>query len=173
MLHARFWLWVFSARDLVYFRSISSLPSHCVWGLGFISPLFHVFIVLGWQFCPKLGHLCMYIYVYIWTRVPGLALSMLHAKKNTLKFKIHLTCLRMTLWSHFHCLHKVLTGLFRCACVAEPVLGYIPCASSHTMGMGLSENSTRSWTVLGWTIHQIHPSWGLECLGLFEMLWGI
>lgn len=154
MLPARLWLGVFSARDLVYFRSISRLPSHCVWGLGFLSP---VFLLLIYE--PEFLHSFYAPYKKKKKKLHLNSRFIWPVGQHLLKDDLLLMC-------NFHCLHQMLTGAGSGVSV---LLGEIPCASSHTRAAGaprleLSTNSIRSQTDLGCTIHQVHPSWGLDSL---------
>lgn len=155
---------------MVYIRSISSLPSLCLWGLGFLSP---VFLLL--------------MYGYIWARVPGLSLYSMEKRKITLKFKVHLTYLSAPAWGWPSVgveqlplpspgAHK---GWVMCACVAEPALGYTTSASSHTRAAGaavpLGWGSLRIPSGLGQTldapsIRSTHPE-GLVQLRMFRPVW--
>lgn len=146
---------------MVYIRSISSLPSHCIWGLGFLSP---VFLLL--------------VYGYIRARVPELSLCSMEKKKLHLNWRfIWPICQHLLeddlllVWSSFRCLHQELAGagpgvpvLQNLCLVTSPVLLHTQGqqGGSFTPGMGLSKNPIRSWTGLGCTIHQVHPSWGLD-----------
>lgn len=64
---------------MVFIRSISGLPSHRVWGLGFLSLSF-----------------LLLLYIHIWAGVPGLLC--VPCTKNALKFKFHLTYWSAPAW---------------------------------------------------------------------------